>query len=77
MAAQKEQNAAENSTAAAAAKRVRVTQIRSAIGYNARQREVLRGLGLRRMHHSVLLPATPAVRGMLRKIPHLLKVEEA
>lgn len=56
--------------------KIRVTQVRSAIGYDKRQRNHLRGLGLRRMHQVVELEDTPAVRGMINKIPHLLKVEE-
>lgn len=55
--------------------KLRVTQVRSAIGYDRRQRVILRGLGIRRMHHTVELEDTPSVRGMIRKIPHLLKVE--
>lgn len=55
--------------------KLRVTQVRSAIGYNRRQRVILRGLGIRRMHHTVEMEDTPSVRGMIRKIPHLLKVE--
>lgn len=55
--------------------KLRVTQVRSAIGYNRRQRVILRGLGIRRMHHTVELEDTPSVRGMIRKIPHLLRVE--
>ena len=58
-------------------KKVRVTQVKSAIGYDKRQRAHLRGLGIRRMHHTVEVEDTPAVRGMINKIPHLLKVEEA
>jgi large subunit ribosomal protein L30 len=55
--------------------RLRVTQVKSAIGYDRRQRATLRGLGLRRLHHSVELEATPAVRGMIDKVRHLVKVE--
>ena len=55
--------------------KLRVTQVRSAIGYNRRQRVILRGLGIRRMHHTVEIEDTPSVRGMIRKSPHLLKVE--
>jgi large subunit ribosomal protein L30 len=57
-------------------KTIRVTQVRSAIGYDRRQRATLRGLGLRRMHHTVEVSDTPEVRGMVAKIPHLVKVEE-
>lgn len=57
-------------------RRIRITQVKSAIGYDRRQRATLRGLGIRRMHQTVELEDTPAVRGMIRSIPHLLKVEE-
>ena len=57
-------------------KRVRVTQVRSQIGFDRRQRATLRGLGIRRMHQTVELEDTPQVRGMIRKVVHLLRVEE-
>ena len=57
-------------------KRIRVTQVRSGIGYDRKQRSTLRGLGLRRMQQTVELPDTPEVRGMVAKVPHLVKVEE-
>jgi large subunit ribosomal protein L30 len=57
-------------------KRVRVTQVRSQIGFDRRQRATLRGLGIRRMHQTVELEDTPQVRGMIRKVEHLVKVEE-
>jgi len=56
--------------------RVKVTQVKSEIGYDRKQRATLRGLGLRRMNHVVELEDTPAIRGMIRKVLHLLKVEE-
>lgn len=56
-------------------KTIRVTQVKSVIGYDRRQRATLRGLGLRRMHHSVTLEDTPAVRGMVGKVQHLVRVE--
>ena len=55
---------------------IRIEQYRSPIGYNKRQREVLRGLGLRRIRHVVERADTPAVRGMVKKIPHLVRVLE-
>ena len=58
------------------AKRVSVRQVRSAISYDRRQRATLRGLGLRRMHQTVELEDTPAVRGMINKVIHLVVVEE-
>jgi large subunit ribosomal protein L30 len=57
------------------AKQLRVTQIRSAAGRKPNQAETLRGLGLGKLHRSRLLADTPAVRGMIRKVAHLLKVE--
>ena len=57
-------------------KRIRVKQVRSGIGYDRRQRETLRGLGLRRMNHEVEVEDTPAVRGMIVKVSHLVVVVE-
>ena len=60
-----------------APKRILVKQVRSAIGYDRRQRTALRGLGLRRLRHAVELEDTPAVRGLVRTVIHLVSVEEA
>jgi len=57
--------------------KIKVTQIRSGIGFGKKQRETLRGLGLRKMHQTRELEDTPAVRGMAKKISHLVKIEEA
>ena len=59
----------------AAAPRVRVTQIGSPIGRPANQRATLVGLGLNKMHRSRVLEDTPAVRGMINKISHLVRAE--
>ena len=56
--------------------RIRVRQVRSAIGRTQDQRATLRGLGIRRMNQQVELENTPSVRGMIKKIIHLLEVEE-
>ncbi|MBV9811944.1 MAG: 50S ribosomal protein L30 [Acetobacteraceae bacterium] len=61
---------------ATAARRVRVTQIASAIGRKPGQRETLVGLGLNKIRRTRELPDTPTVRGMIRKVAHLLRVEE-
>ena len=58
-------------------KRIRVRQVKSEIGYNRKQRATLRGLGLRRINHTVEVEDTPAVRGMINKVTHLVTVEEA
>lgn len=57
-------------------KTLRIEQVRSPIGFPRYQREVLRGLGLRRIRHVVERPDTPAVRGMVRKISHLARIVE-
>ncbi len=56
--------------------RLRVTQIASPIKRKRDQRATLIGLGLNKMHRTRELPDTPAVRGMIRKVAHLLQVEE-
>ncbi len=55
---------------------VRVTQVRSAIGIKPKQRGTLRALGLRRIGRTVEHDDTPVIRGMLAKVPHLVRVEE-
>ena len=56
--------------------RVRVKQVKSEIGYNRRQRATLKGLGIRRLHQIVELEDTPAIRGMIGKVSHLVTVLE-
>jgi large subunit ribosomal protein L30 len=56
--------------------RMRVQQVKSFIGYDRSQRATLRGLGLRRMQQVVELEDTPAVRGMINKVRHLVQVLE-
>ncbi len=56
---------------------MRVTQIGSPIGRRADQRATLIGLGLNKMHRSRVLEDTPSVRGMIEKVSHLVKVEDA
>jgi len=55
---------------------IRVTFDGSFTGCNERQRATLRGLGLTRRGRSVIVRATPAIRGMIRKVGHLIRVEE-
>lgn len=55
---------------------LRIRQVRSPIGYPRPQRETLRGLGLRRIRHEVERPDTPAVRGMVVKVRHLVELVE-
>ena len=55
---------------------VKATLKRSAIGTSPRQRATLRGLGLTRLGKAVILKDSPAVRGMIRAVAHLVAVEE-
>jgi len=55
---------------------LRVTLVRSPIGYAERQKKTVRALGLRRMNQTVEHADTAQIRGMIAKIPHLLRVEE-
>lgn len=55
---------------------LRITLVRSPIGYAERQKKTVRALGLRRMNQTVEHADTPQIRGMIAKIPHLLRVEE-
>jgi large subunit ribosomal protein L30 len=57
------------------AKRVRITLVKSTIGFNKKQDKVVTGLGLRRLGHTVELLDTPATRGMIHKVRHLVTVE--
>ena len=57
-------------------KSLRVTLVRSPIGYTKEQRATAKALGLRRMHQTVEHTDNPALRGMIQKIIHLVKIEE-
>ncbi len=66
---------AETTGTAGGRRTMRVTLVKSTIGFNRNQAEVVRGLGLRRIRHTVEIPDTPAMRGMVRKVRHLVMVE--
>jgi large subunit ribosomal protein L30 len=57
--------------------KLKITQVRSGIGHPTDQRATLRALGLKRMHDAVVQTDTPQLRGMVFKIKHLVRVEEA
>jgi large subunit ribosomal protein L30 len=57
-------------------KTVKVTQMKSSIGRLPKHRATLRGLGLRRINHTVELEDTPSVRGMINKVYYMVKVED-
>ncbi len=57
-------------------KRLKVTLVKSAIGFNKTQAKTVEGMGLRRIRHSVELADTPETRGMIHKVRHLVTVDE-
>ena len=56
-------------------KKVKITLVKSTIGFDRKQEKVVTGLGLRRIGHSVEVPDTAATRGMILKVRHLITVE--
>ena len=58
------------------AKTVKITQVKSSIGRLPKHRATLKGLGLRRIRHTVELEDTPAVRGMINQVSYMIKVED-
>ena len=60
---------------AGSGKRLKITQVKSTIGFDKKQATVIESMGLRRIGHSVELPDTPATRGMILKVRHLVTVE--
>jgi large subunit ribosomal protein L30 len=63
-------------SAKAAPKRLTITLVRSPIGFNTTQGKTVEGMGLRKIRHTVELPDTPATRGMILKVRHLVEVTE-
>jgi len=58
-------------------KQIKVTLVRSPIGFQPKHRACVRGLGLKRMHQTVVLEDTPSIRGMVNKVDYMVRVEEA
>jgi large subunit ribosomal protein L30 len=56
--------------------KLKVTLVKSVIGSNQKQRSTVRGLGLRKINQTRILINTPAIRGMVKKVMHLITVEE-
>jgi large subunit ribosomal protein L30 len=56
---------------------LKITLVRSLIGTKPKQRGTLRALGLRRINQTVEHPDRPEIRGMVDRVPHLVKVEES
>lgn len=59
-----------------AVKMLRITLVKSAIGYSVRHKATVRALGFHRLNETVVHPDTPSLRGMLSKVNHLVKIEE-
>lgn len=57
--------------------KLKVTLVHSTIDRSASQKATVRGLGLRRLNHSVILEDSPSIRGMIRKVQHLVSVAPA
>ncbi len=55
---------------------LRITWVKSGIGYAKNQKDTVRALGLRRLHHTVEQQDVPSIRGMIHKVQHLVSVEE-
>jgi large subunit ribosomal protein L30 len=66
--------AKRKSTKSAATAQLRIRWVRSAIGNPVAVRQTIRGLGLHRLHETVERPDTPAIRGMIDKVRHLVEV---
>ena len=58
------------------AKKLKITLVKSPIGYSYDQKDTVKRLGLKRMHQSVIKEDIPQIRGMVRKVRHLVSVEE-
>jgi len=66
---------AQAKSPAKSTKRIKITQLRSTIGFDRKQGLAMRGLGLRRIRHTVDVVDTPETRGLILKVRHLVKVE--
>jgi large subunit ribosomal protein L30 len=67
---------ASSAKQAGSAKRLKVTLVKSTIGFNKTQAKTVEGMGLRRLRHTVELADTPEIRGMIHKVRHLVTVTE-
>ena len=67
---------AKKAATKSAARKLKVTLLKSTIGFNKTQAKTVEGMGLRRIRHTVELPDTPETRGMIHKVRHLVAVQE-
>ena len=66
---------AKKAAAAKSSKKIKLTQILSPIGFDKKQENTLRCLGLRRIRHTIEVPDTIGIRGMIHKVRHMVKAE--
>jgi large subunit ribosomal protein L30 len=74
-AAKARQAATKRGAGSGGERRLKITLVKSTIGFDEKQDRVVIGMGLRRLGHTVELPDTPATRGMIHKVRHLVVVE--
>jgi large subunit ribosomal protein L30 len=67
---------AKNKTETAAASKIKIQYYRSTIAFPTKQKEIVSSLGLRKLNQVVERPDTPAMRGAVAKVPHLLRIIE-
>ncbi len=67
---------AKHATKSGEARRLKITLVKSTIGFDRKQATVVQSMGLRRLGHTVELMDTPATRGMIHKVRHLVTVQE-
>ena len=60
----------------AAKKKIKIQYYRSAIGFNVNQKLIVKGLGFKRLNHTREVEDSPSIRGMVKKVPHLLRIIE-
>jgi large subunit ribosomal protein L30 len=66
---------AKTNSTAGEGKRLKITLVKSPIGFDKKQKMVVQSMGLRRIRHTIELPDTPETRGMILKVRHLVTVE--
>ena len=57
-------------------KKIKITQVKSAIGYRRQAKDTLKALGIKKMNNSIIKVSSPAIIGMINSVGHLLKVED-
>jgi len=60
----------------AAKKKIKIQYYRSAIGFNVNQKLIVKGLGFTKLNHTREIEDSPSIRGMVKKVPHLLRIVE-